>query len=104
MEQDKGKKDKKRNIASLVFAAVALVMFFPYNKLVWTIGFFAAALVGALMAAFALYIRNIDTEEKRGKLCHVLSTAAFVITLITFIAAAVGLAATGILACSIYLS
>ncbi|MBQ6475447.1 MAG: hypothetical protein IJJ34_04475 [Clostridia bacterium] len=104
MEQNKNRKDKKRNIASLVFAAVALVMFFPYGKLVWTIAFFGAALAGALMAAAALYVRNIDEENKKQKLCHVLSTAAFIVTLITFIAAAVGLAATGILACSIYLS
>ena len=97
-------KQKKRNIASLAFAVAAMAMFFPYKQLTWTVSFFGLAFIGAVLAALALYIRNIAQEEKGSRAVRVLTTLGFWFSLISFIAAVGGILATGILACSVYLS
>lgn len=105
------KKDKKavrRTGSSFAFGGVSLLMFFPYAQITWNFSLFILAFFGVACAALNLIginrqhvaAGNKDHTLKKGTI--VLARVAWWLTFIPFFVAVIGLIATGIFACSLY--
>ena len=83
-------------------------MFFPYGQITWNFALFVMAFVGVLVAALNLIginrqhvaAGNKNHSFVRGT--HIMSRIAWWLTFIPFVVVVLGVIATGIFACSLY--